>query len=964
MKLSFLKHVFFAALIPLCWNVRAQDPFHIIHSIAEGFPSQTVYSVNQDTDGILWFTTDSGIVKYDSHHYTSYTTNEGLADNEVFQMLTDSRGRTWFLTLNGKLSYRYKDKFYNESNTPFLKKISGDGIVMDLYEEADHTLGFVYKNGELIVLKPDGGITRKKITQQSFAGYWNISGTGYILTNYGVYNMDTRDPLLALEKQVSYYRAYHSIRKRRFSARNCYYEIESDGTVKTLLEVPKLTDILHVFEEDNTTTWVCTRNGLYQYENNVFKRKYFTNHAITGMLKDFEGGYWLSTLKDGVLYIPSFFLFMDKGELKINCVSANANNEIWFGSENNDYYIKKEGYISRKNIFRGQLSDNILKIKFFKDNTYVVGKSGVLQINRQGEQFMITANANDLHETNTRIYLASSIAMLFTTKGFNASTTVFGNTLLRESTNVITGGSDEEIWFGTNNALYHYSPNEKHGLRLLSSKDSRLQTSFKDLLYDSNNGLLFAATNSNGLLVLKDNRVIAQALSTNGLNSNSCTSIKKIGNGTYLVGNYGGLNEVRVVRDKITVRSLNAILGIKSKKVNDIAWLDNVAYVATNKGLISFKLHEIDMVKNHPKCIIEYLKNNNKPFDIPIPEFDYTHNDISIKYNGISYKNPDNISYHYKLNTQEGWTISKETQINFQSLPAGDYCFSVYCTDTSGNASSLQQISFKILAPFWQKAWFLALSLLLLGFVIYQVVRDWTRRQRLRFEAENNRIRLERNKAHLEKHMVELEQKALRLQMNPHFIFNALNTIKGYYAEGDPLNASSYISKFSKLLRMLLENTEQTVTLAKEIEMLDLYIHLNKIRYKDKFDYKLVVDKELEPEEILIPTLLIQPMVENAIIHGLSPKANKGTLTISFIKEGILLHCIVEDNGVGRMVAKMRDDIGKAHESKALKITTERLHLFSNNSSTAGIKIDDLYLGNQAAGTRITITIPLINLWD
>ncbi len=200
--------------------------------------------------------------------------------------------------------------------------------------------------------------------------------------------------------------------------------------------------------------------------------------------------------------------------------------------------------------------------------------------------------------------------------------------------------------------------------------------------------------------------------------------------------------------------------------------------------------------------------------------------------------------------------------------------------------------------------------------------------------------------------------------MNPHFIFNALNTIKGYYSEGNDEKAGDYIANFSSLLRKLLENTEQTIPLSTEIEMLQLYIDLTKIRYKNAFEYKIEVDEAINPNEVSIPTLLLQPIVENAIIHGLSPKKTNGLLLISFLKKNSVLECLVTDNGIGREAAAQKQK-HRQHESKAIEITLERLSLIENETETkSSLKITDNYDKNHnPSGTIVTIQIPYNYIW-
>ena len=162
---------------------------------------------------------------------------------------------------------------------------------------------------------------------------------------------------------------------------------------------------------------------------------------------------------------------------------------------------------------------------------------------------------------------------------------------------------------------------------------------------------------------------------------------------------------------------------------------------------------------------------------------------------------------------------------------------------------------------------------------------------------------------------------------------------------------------------MLLENTDQAIPLANEIEMLALYVSLAQTRYKNKFDYELFVDENLNVNEIIIPTLLLQPIVENAIIHGLAPKENKGILKVYFVKKGKQLECIVEDNGIGRAASKSNQKF-KEYESKAIDITSERIALFGKNSGTSNFEIIDLNSNGIATGTRVIVSIPLLSIWQ
>lgn len=240
------------------------------------------------------------------------------------------------------------------------------------------------------------------------------------------------------------------------------------------------------------------------------------------------------------------------------------------------------------------------------------------------------------------------------------------------------------------------------------------------------------------------------------------------------------------------------------------------------------------------------------------------------------------------------------------------------------------------------------LLLFLLGWILYQ-------RKKLKEKAEQ-----ERNYA-------ELEMKALRSRMNPHFIFNSLASIQQFIYSQKPDEANDYLSRFSRLIRMIFDHSqEKNIPLADDIEGLKLYMELEQLRLDHKFDFVLRIEPGLDPAEIKIPPLIIQPFVENAIWHGISALEKKGTVEISIAMEpsgkSDVLQCIVKDNGVGRHPEKEKRATGiPEHRSKGMSITRERLKIFNAmNGSEKSLEIIDLYTQNhKPAGTEVHIFIPV-----
>jgi len=242
---------------------------------------------------------------------------------------------------------------------------------------------------------------------------------------------------------------------------------------------------------------------------------------------------------------------------------------------------------------------------------------------------------------------------------------------------------------------------------------------------------------------------------------------------------------------------------------------------------------------------------------------------------------------------------------------------------------------------------------------------------RLESELRLQQFESEKSKVELQKERTELEMRALRAQMNPHFIFNSLNSIQHLISIREKEEAIGYLSKFSKLIRQILENSrENTVSIRSEMELLELYIQLEQLRFNHKFDYHIAVDEKIDKENTEIPPLLIQPYVENAILHGLVNRDGKGDLWLSMERNNGSLVCKIEDNGIGR--AKALDIEQKKlskHKSLGIKVTSERIATLSTMMDCkTEVLIEDLFESNQdpeetpqSRGTRVTITIPVMD---
>lgn len=338
---------------------------------------------------------------------------------------------------------------------------------------------------------------------------------------------------------------------------------------------------------------------------------------------------------------------------------------------------------------------------------------------------------------------------------------------------------------------------------------------------------------------------------------------------------------------------------------------------------------------------------NNDRIELP-----YDQNSFAIDFAAIDLLNNKKIRYSYKIEGLEGseWAApSRNRSTEFANLPGGDYIFKLKSSNQDGIWSKEKNLLYiHVETPFWKTKWFYAsLSVLGIGiiFLIY-----WYQINRIR--------RREEEKGETNKRISQLQLKALHTQMRPHFIFNCLSAINGHIVKLETVKATEFLSQFSRLMRGILENsTESWISLEQEVETLRLYLNMEGLRFEDKFSYKLEVEESIYPLSILIPSMIIQPYVENAIDHGLLHKEHgTGTVSIKFLKGDGHLKCIIEDNGVGRERAKqIRERSRISRKSLGLQITSERLQLLQG-SSVAEIQDLKNELG-EATGTRIIVML-------
>ncbi len=951
----------------------AQTPFYKNYSIESGLPSATVYDIIQDSDGYMWMATDNGVAKYNGSSFKKYYSEDGMGDNHIFKVFEDRKKRIWFLPQNGMLSYLFKDSFFSAKNNAFLKKkyISNHPYFI-YYESSNGDLYFGQYRTQILQLGAEGHTEFYNI-DNNISSIWQdgdsiITIRGYKITTIKGHVIDSLPirsienfsrvcvysdtALIANGKEIFLYNK-GKLLEEKIRISNKYQEIIS----------------LHIIDNE---IWIGTRKGVLRTKSINSLRddkydEYLGNYSITSSCKDFEGNYWFSTLEHGVFFIPSFSLITydnlisNKG---VKCIERGLNNILWVGDSKGNYYIMTDDQVMINTVSSVKPSQ-VTSIHYEANKVRITSKSAILELKGTKKHFL-SIFANDLfYDKKSGYWLASSQcyrineldynnALKSTYKPVYTNPADLGVMMIDEVTNTVEKGSSNNIWVGTKNGLWIINANNYEKQKVRFDKINVIEKRFDNMV---------VGTESEGVVFYKGVTPYDTINARDGLSASNVLAINSVSADTVWVGTVNGVDLLYREGEGWKTTNITGLLGIGAKRVNDIAELDSLIYLATEEGLISFDKTKLSNTVYSIPIVIENVSVNNKPVSLFADiSLSYTSNNIAIKYTGLSYKSKATIKYLYTLDGLDNeWHKTDVDNINYASLPAGSYTFKVKAINALGIASDgYAQLKFNVTAPIWKRTWFYLL--LVVGFALVIVVialfriRYMKKAYELKSKTENLKLTYERD-------IKAIEQKALRMQMNPHFLFNALNTIKGYYANNKHAEGSTYISKFSKLLRLILESDDHIISLETEINILDLYFDLSKVRYNNAFNYSIETEVGIIPSEVSIIPMLLQPFVENAIIHGVAPKSGKGMIKVMFNKSGVNLVCVVEDNGVGRSYNKTSSNT--EYQSKAIEVTRSRLDVLSKSSAGQySMIIEDLKDENGSPeGTRVTIVIPFKLFW-
>ena len=941
---------------------QAQNGF-IYFSTNKGLASPEIYSLIQDNDGYMWYGTNRGVSRFDGFEFKSYTASDGLPSNSVIKVFHDRFGRIWFSNYDGYLSYYYQGKFYIPPFSDTLKIISKNYNISELYVARDSTIWIAPARGGIYKVSKENKIYRYKIDAQ-YQGYFIKDFGDGIISTFVTSDEKLNDTLI-VENIGNEYFVYgikngfrrNSVRIRSgeylFSVGNRIYHLRNNNIIASRKFNSEITNVA---VDDKKNFWISLMfNGVHvftsgnlEYESETF----LSDKTPSKVYQDKQGGYWITTTEHGIYYAPSLqfvtYSRYDYPPLNINSL-ANNNNNLYLSTYSRQIYklhfsgTKISSFVNLK--VPGRNSYQVKDMVFTSDGSLWLLGNELIRIKNDSTYIIdSTSQSYKLFAKDTLVYAATKNGVnIYSQKTFHKY-----ETYDLPAINSLFVDENNNIWIGTINGLYVIQDSI---FSFLGDNNTMLKYRVNDISKFEN--WIILATNGNGLILYNTQTQEVssitnkkQKLASNFIN---CVEVDK---NNIWAGSNNGLSKINIIETNDSVMffvtNFSTGDGLYANDIKDITFKDDYFFLGTSEGLVSFNAKNIKKNKTVPILHIDSIKINDKRAENDsILKFYSGKNSINIYYKAISFYAGPQLVYKYKLDGfDEKWLLTKDRFLRFSHLPPGRY--TLYINASSDGdiwSENPLQIKFVVKKRFTQTFffYFLIAVILFIAAVIFLNVR---------FSNLQKEIRLNRR-------MLLSEQKALRAQMNPHFIFNALNSIRRYVLVNDTENADNYLTNFADLMRKVLENSKkEIIPLDEEIETLKIYMELERMRFDESFSFNIEIDRDINLSSFYVPPMIIQPVIENSIWHGLAPLGKNGILSLSFKKKSdSSFVCNVEDNGIGRQKAMQISSKRKGHKSTGIKNLNERIKLI-NEIGIVNItyKTIDLFdAEGNSKGTRVEI---------
>jgi ligand-binding sensor domain-containing protein/two-component sensor histidine kinase len=982
-----------------------------------GLECNDVRAFAEDADGNLWLGMGGcGLVKYDGRAMTSYTTAQGLIDNEVRALVIDRKGKLWIgsdskgvCCFDGKSFTCYTATSGLVNN--WIRSIAVDkkgNIWFGTNGGASYYDGKIFRS----ITTKDGLINDfvRSIICDSKGNLWFGTASGVSMYNGNTFNnftiaeglTDNNIRVIKEDRNGNIWMGSYGGGISKYDGRSFENFTKKQGLASDF--------VMTITEDKNGNLWFGAEGGGVTRYDGTAVTSFSTeqglfNHYIVSIAEDKKGNLWFGPNADGICrydgksftnfswqqgFIPSRVnaIFLDKKENiwfctsagfscydgiaftnynklhglrneEVRCVLEDSSGNLWFGIENAGL-VKFDGRtVTNYTTAQGLPSNNVRAIISDSAGNFWIGTFGGGLSRFDGRSFINLDTSHGLTENRILCMKQDSKGNLWIGSSYN------GISILRKEVMAKIGKRD---------AVLPQTLFEK-----FTTQEGLANNVVYDIVEDKNQNI-FIGTNF-GLTVIKRGLAPGKEATKSDIeyfNQKTGYAIQDMNGQAMFVDSkgmiWGGTGHDLIKFNYAAVRkSANPPhVNIQGVKINneEPGWY-NLLYArkplpfgSTDYMLSTIETEEnifygtsrLKSFRDSARQEFKDLKFDSITRFFPVPInliLPSEHNSITVEFGANETARPFMVRYQYILEGYDkNWNpVTDQSFASFGNIYEGNYVFKVKAMSPDGVWSEPVSYSFTVLPPYWRTWWFRSIYITAFIVLLFFLIK-W----RINTFRKNERRKL----AH-EKELLEMEARALRAQMNPHFIFNCLNSIKALVQQQETKQGVIYLTTFSKLIRTLFQNSDKRqISLYDEIETCELYTRLEAMRLNGRLKYNFTIDPNLDLKSVMVPALIIQPFIENAIWHGIVPK-DEGTINVSVKGNDETVICEVDDDGIGREMSKLnRPTTPVTHESKGVHLAQQRLNLEKMlNDTNTSIEIIDKYDNNIATGTKVILSFNL-----
>lgn len=945
---------------------KAQTPYTQQIQYPYQLPTKVIYDMMIDRQGLLYLGTDKGLFRFNGKQATLIPSPDAR-QTDITYLQEDNMGRLWGMNFARQIFYVERDTLQVFP----LKSQDITGTIVNFVHTKNQM--WVLSNHSLISydIKTFRKIFDYTVLGKDFTQIVSFNNAVYVATNHQfmifqeTHTFTTESAPTGFEVSFGTYKgALHAIQRREVKPPLKHVSLKWQAGKQIRLPDMDLPTSVFVYQQVVTKQqmWLCTRQGGYMLEPETGKtRLIFPDKNFTDIVQDYQGNFWISTLDEGLWFCPSLQNMVY--DLPTQPQQKTALSSVYL-FENELYFGTNDGQVLKTTLPKGTWQtvckashSEIRRIAFDAQSRQFVAGMGIFDLkgNKKGNIALMKdacfgsykvplSNGEEdtkrlpimflshpygfhlhlLHETNIQ-----TIGSFTKIKDASAQSnqTVLGSNTTKRSYSIIAHPNKPLFWVGYDDGLVQYS---------FVGKPKNLETPEKkpiiahSLAIDEQ-GRLWIGTFQQGLFVWEGAKLIAHFQAGKALKNNHVYKLvagkDKMWLGTEAEIGYVDLKSLQYT-DVLVKSGLSSSFAYKDFYPDEVG-----IWIAMSQSVM--------YLSNFAQSVEEELRL------LPIQILE---NQI-FRAEALHYKNPSKVEIKYRLKGIDNeWRTIQDAHaiIRLNHLRKGDYVLEIYAQDAITKLKSPIRIhQFTVPSLWWETWYFFSALFLIIAGVLWSLAY---------FIIERNR------KKHLFKEQLWISQiKALQSQMNPHFLYNIMNTVQGLVYSNRRGAASELLRNFSDLMRNTLQMSEKPyISLKEEIELLQLYIKLEKMRFEDEIQCDIVLHFNIADWEQPVPSMLLQPFVENAFKHGLLHKVGEKKLLIEFAKQEHTLQVSIEDNGIGRKHAQeIQQRQARKSTGFALGATQQRMDLLnklSQNQITLEI-LDKYNEKNEPIGTKVIIQI-------